>query len=108
MGAVRFSTSKFQGSSSGPSVRKGLTQIVSDGEAELGHSLHVLGTAVGGFVGGVPVLGSRVGGLEGGGVDAVVEEEEGLQVSRAGFGGEGRGVFSCFCGVAFAEPTYSC
>lgn len=84
MPAIAAPTRQLQRRLPRPPIRQGLAQVVADTEPQLGDALHVGRAAVRGLEAGLPVLGARVGALQRGGVDAVVEEEEGLQVGGAG------------------------
>ena len=80
MRAPRIAARELDGRLAVPATGQILTRVPADGEAQLGHGLHAGGTRAAATV--------LVGGLEGGFVDAVWEEEELLEVSSAGAGGE--------------------
>lgn len=72
MRAPRGARSEFERRSTTPSIGESFTYIPADGEAELGHGLHACGTGASAF--------GLVACFEGGGVDALGEVEELLEV----------------------------
>lgn len=109
MGAVRRSASQLQRRRTIPAIRQGGTQIIPDAESELRHSLHAQRAAVLGAEGLRPVLDARIGRFEGGLVDAVVEEENRLEMGGAGFGRKFGGILAVGRALAavVAEPLDS-
>ena len=103
MRTIRVPTAQDQRRRTIPSTWDRLTEIIADGESKTRHAFHARWTSIGRLESAGPVLCAAVGGVECGGVHAVVEEKEGLQVCGAGFGRECGFVFGFSC-VAFAEP----
>lgn len=103
MRAVRRSACELEWRRPGPAVGEDLAKVVADGESQLGDALHSRRAAVGGLKVAAPVLGSRVGRVEVVLVDAVREQEQGLEMGRAGRRGEGGHVL-VLGGVALAKP----
>lgn len=104
--AERAPARQLERRGAGPAIGDDLTQVVADGEAQLGHAAHTLGAAVLRAERVVPVLRARVRRLERVLVDAVVEQEQRLQVCLAGLCRERRGVLARVGAAAanIAEP----
>lgn len=105
MPAVRRATRQLQRRGARPPFRQKLAQIIANGEAQLWDALHAGRAAVRGPEAAAPVLGARVGVVEGVRVDAVREQQDGLQMGRAGLGREGSDVLAAVgVGDALAHP----
>lgn len=104
--AVRRSACELERRRAGPAVGEDLAEVVADGEAQLRDALHSRRAAVRGLEAAAPVLRSRVCRVEAVLVDAVGEQQQRLEMGRAGRRGEGGHVLVA-AGLAFAEPLHA-